>query len=67
MRAVDSPPPVWVQMSTAHIYGDPPTAICDEDSAEGIGLAPSVGRAWEAAFADSKLANQRGVVMRTSS
>src|SRR5690348_2304377 len=23
MRAIDSPPPVWVQMSTAHIYGDP--------------------------------------------
>ena len=26
-RAVASPPPVWVQMSTAHIYGDPPTAV----------------------------------------
>ncbi len=24
MRAVAHPPPVWVQMSTAHIYGDPP-------------------------------------------
>src|ERR1700692_3146910 len=23
VRAVESPPPVWVQMSTAHIYGDP--------------------------------------------
>ncbi|MCB1032304.1 MAG: NAD-dependent epimerase/dehydratase family protein, partial [Acidobacteria bacterium] len=22
--------PVWVQMSTAHIYGDPPEVICDE-------------------------------------
>ena len=28
--AVDSPPPVWVQMSTAHIYGDPPDVICTE-------------------------------------
>jgi NAD dependent epimerase/dehydratase family enzyme len=61
-----SPPPVWVQMSTAHIYGDPPKAICTEESAEGIGLAPTVARAWEATFAEGKLPDQRGVVMRTS-
>jgi len=66
MRMVNSPPPVWVQMSTAHIYGDPPSAICDEGSAEGIGFAPTIGRAWEAAFAESKLPDQRGVIMRTS-
>ena len=53
-------------MSTAHIYGDPPTAVCTEESAEGIGLAPTVARAWEAAFVESKLPEQRGVVMRTS-
>jgi uncharacterized protein len=47
-------------------YGDPPAAVCDEESAEGIGFAPTIGRAWEAAFADSKLPNQRGVIMRTS-
>lgn len=33
MRSVDSPPPVWVQMSTAHIYGDPPQVLCTEESA----------------------------------
>lgn len=66
MRAVQTPPPVWVQMSTAHIYGDPPTATCDESSPFGYGLAPTVGQAWEAAFADSKLPDQRGVVVRTS-
>ncbi len=66
MRSVHSPPPVWVQMSTAHIYGDPPSAVCTEKSAEGYGLAPTVARAWEAAFAESKLPDQRGVVMRTS-
>lgn len=66
MRAINSPPPVWVQMSTAHIYGDPPSAVCTESSAEGIGLAPTVARAWEAAFTESKLTQQRGVVMRTS-
>ena len=66
MRAVDSPPPVWVQMSTAHIYGDPPALICTEDSAFGYGLAPDVGRAWEKQFGESVLPNQRGVVLRTS-
>ncbi len=66
MRLIDLPPPVWVQMSTAHIYGDPPTTVCTEDSVEGIGFAPTIGRAWEAAFADSKLNNQRGVILRTS-
>jgi uncharacterized protein (TIGR01777 family) len=66
MRAVKSPPPVWVQMSTAHIYGDPPSTVCNEESVEGIGFAPTIGRAWEAAFAESKLPGQRGVIMRTS-
>ena len=66
MRTVASPPPVWIQMSTAHLYGDPPSAVCTEGSAEGIGLAPTVARAWEAAFAESKLPQQRGVIMRPS-
>ncbi|QDT07287.1 Epimerase family protein [Rubripirellula lacrimiformis] len=66
MRAVGSPPPVWVQMSTAHLYGDPPSAVCTEESAAGIGFAPTVARAWETALAESKLPGQRGVVMRTS-
>jgi uncharacterized protein len=66
MRCVKSPPPVWVQMSTAHIYGDPPSTVCDEESPLGIGFAPTIGRAWEAAFAESKLPDQRGVLMRTS-
>ena len=66
MRAIESPPPVWVQMSTAHIYGDPPSAVCTEDSAFGHGLAPDVGRAWESTFANAILPEQRGVVLRTS-
>ena len=66
MRSVISPPPVWVQMSTAHIYGDPPQVVCTEDSALGIGLAPFVGRAWEEAFQQSILPSQRGVILRTS-
>ncbi len=66
MRRVNSPPPVWVQMSTTHIYGDPPQVVCDEDSALGYGLAPDVGRAWEEAFRESVLPVQRAVILRTS-
>lgn len=50
LRSIVSPPPVWVQMSTAHIYGDPPEVVCTEASPFGYGLAPFVGRAWEDAF-----------------
>ncbi len=65
-RGIERPPAVWVQMSTAHIYGDPPAMLCDEDSPTGYGLAPTVGRAWEEAFAAAVLPSQRGVVLRTS-
>ncbi|MCX7386492.1 MAG: DUF1731 domain-containing protein [Planctomycetales bacterium] len=66
MRSIESPPPVWVQMSTAHIYGDPPDVQCNEESSFGNGLAPDVGRAWEDAFRSSVLPSQRGVILRTS-
>lgn len=66
MLAIATPPPVWVQMSTAHIYGDPPSALCTEDSAYGLGLAPTVAKAWEQEFAASLLTEQRGVALRTS-
>lgn len=66
LRTIASPPPVWAQMSTAHIYGDPPTAVCDESSAYGWGLAPFVARAWEEAFARAALPQMRQVVLRTS-
>ncbi len=65
VRSIPSPPPAWVQMSTAHIYGDPPTVICTEESALGYGLAPFVGQAWEEAFHASVLPSQRGVILRT--
>ncbi len=66
VAAAKIPPPVWVQMSTAHAYGDPPTAVCDEDSPFGYGLAPIVARAWEAEFAAVELTRTRRVVLRTS-
>jgi NAD dependent epimerase/dehydratase family enzyme len=61
VRAVASPPPVWVQMSTAHIYGDPPDITCNEDSPFGCGFAPFVGRAWEEEFTRGVLPAQRAV------
>lgn len=65
-RQVASPPGVWVQMATAHRYGDPLERVCDEDSAFGYGLAPTVGQAWEQAFAEACPSTVRGVVLRTS-
>ena len=66
LRDLAKPPPVWVQMATAHIYGDPPEAVCDEDSPFGFGLAPIVGKAWEAAFAEAAPSKMRQVILRTS-
>lgn len=66
VRSVEAPPPVWAQMSTAHIYGDPPRVVCAEDSPFGYGLAPFVGREWEREFERSALPDQRQVVFRTS-
>ncbi|MBT6513902.1 MAG: NAD-dependent epimerase/dehydratase family protein, partial [Crocinitomicaceae bacterium] len=50
LQEIDNPPKIWIQMSTAHIYGDPPSQLCTETSATGYGLAPFVGKAWEKAF-----------------
>ena len=59
-------PKAWVQMSTAHIYGDPPSAICTEASEFGYGLAPTVGKAWEASFHEHCPEGIRKVILRTS-
>lgn len=66
VRSVDRQPAVWVQMSTAHRYGDPPEVWCDEDSAFGYGLAPTVGAAWEEEFAQALQPGIRPVVLRTT-
>lgn len=66
LKGLSAPPPVWVQMSTAHIYGDSPDVTCTESSPFGYGLAPYVGRHWEAAFEQALPSGMRGVVIRTS-
>lgn len=70
MRTVQQPPPVWIQAATAHLVGDPMPldTICDESTPPGPmnEMAPSVGVAWEQAFNDAKLPEQRGVILRIS-
>lgn len=66
LRGATDPPKVWVQMSTAHIYGDPPRMVCTEDSPTGYGLAPFVGEAWEKAMHDAAPEGIRKVILRTS-
>lgn len=66
LRSIKNPPKVWIQMSTAHIYGDPPSQVCNEESSIGYGLAPFVGEAWERAFSEALPEDTRGVILRTS-
>ncbi|WDE96373.1 TIGR01777 family oxidoreductase [Lentisphaera profundi] len=66
LRILKAPPKLWIQMSTAHIYGDPEKIVCTENSPMGYGLAPTVGQAWEKAYADSVLPQMRQVILRTS-
>ncbi len=66
LEQVNTPPRVWVQMATAHRYGDPPDVVIDEDAAFGYGLAPFVGAAWEEAFTRAAPSHVRQVVLRTS-
>ena len=66
LRRVGTLPQAWVQMATAHRYGDPPEIVCDEDAPFGHGLAPFVGHAWEEAYARAVPAQIRQVILRTS-
>jgi uncharacterized protein len=66
LKQIKTQPKVWVQMSTAHIYGDPAKAVCDENSPTGYGLAPEVGKAWENTFWNVVPESVRPVIFRTS-
>ena len=66
LKELKTPPTVWVQMSTAHRYGDSAEAICDENSTFGYGLAPFVGEKWEEAYTQNIMPNIRQVIVRTS-
>lgn len=66
LRQVSQPPKIWIQMSTAHIYGDPPHHVCTEEATFGYGLATEVGKAWEQAFTQFLPEDTRGIRLRTS-
>lgn len=66
LRQIQTPPPTWVQMSTAHIYGDSVETVCTEEASFGYGLAPFVGQAWERAYQEAVLPGMRQVILRTS-
>ncbi len=66
-QQVNNPPKVWIQSATAHIYGDTQDEMIDESSPLGtIGMAPDVGKKWEAAINDADLPNTRKVILRIS-
>ncbi|MEO1436174.1 MAG: NAD-dependent epimerase/dehydratase family protein, partial [Bacteroidota bacterium] len=66
LKQAENPPKIWIQMSTAHIYGDPPSQICTEESSYGYGLAPFVAMAWEKAHEEHLPEGTRSVLLRTS-
>ncbi|MEM6568046.1 MAG: TIGR01777 family oxidoreductase [Planctomycetota bacterium] len=76
IEAAGSPPPVWLQMSTATIYAhDPPVPQDEATGAIGGGepTAPAywrfsvrIAEAWERALRDAKTPSTRRVAMRTA-
>ena len=66
LTCLERQPKTWIQMSTAHRYGDSAEVTCDENSTFGYGLAPYVGAKWEEAYIQSVLPNIRQVIVRTS-
>lgn len=65
LKTFANPPAVWVQMSTAHLYGDSELLLTEDDHF-GYGLAPFVGKAWEEAFLTHLPDGMREVRLRTS-
>src|SRR5436853_2414922 len=65
-QRASNPPQIWLQMSTAHIFGDTQDEILDESSPTGVGFAPDVGRAWEKEFNEADLPDTRRVILRVS-
>src|SRR3989440_4375302 len=65
-QSANNPPKIWMQTSTAHIYGDTDDQILDESSPTGTGFAPDVGRTWEKEFTDADLRDTRRVILRIS-
>lgn len=65
LQRISTKPKHWIQMSTAHIYGDS-EELLSEDSTIGLGLAPDIGRAWEKTFHQYCPASVDKTILRTS-
>lgn len=66
LDAMNYTPELWIQMSTAHIYGDNAHTLDDDCLIFGYGLAPYVGKQWEKTFLEYVPTNTREIRMRTS-
>lgn len=66
LQSLENGPKVWIQMSTAHIYGDSASQTFTEDATTGYGLAPFVAKAWEQSLLDHLPTGVREVRLRTS-
>ena len=64
VRAVRSPPPVWIQASSLAIYGDAGDHLCDEKAPVAGGYPANVCIAWEEELARATLPEMRVVVLR---
>ncbi|MEO8095671.1 MAG: TIGR01777 family oxidoreductase [Pseudolysinimonas sp.] len=67
IAAVDSPPPLWLNASTATIYrhaDDHPQTEADGDL--GTGFSVNVATSWEKTFFDAARSGVRQVAMRTA-
>ena len=64
VRAVHSPPPVWIQASSLAIYGDAGDRVCDETAPVAAGFPANVCTAWEGELARATLPEMRVVVLR---
>lgn len=64
VRAVRSPPAVWIQASSLAIYGDAGDRVCDEKAPVAGGYPANVCTAWETELTRATLPEMRAVVMR---
>jgi uncharacterized protein (TIGR01777 family) len=58
------PPKIWVNASSAAIYGDTADRIVDETAFWADGFSPDVCKKWEAAFAVAETPCTRKIVLR---
>lgn len=65
IRACATPPPLWINSSTATIYRHADDRPMTESTGEpGTGFSVGIAKAWEKALFDSELPNTRRVALR---